>query len=120
MGVFLMILYRIFIPFIFVLLVCEAAVAGPCTAEIDKTQARIDAALDRQAGAGNTAAESTAATAHHQPTPETIAAAEKALGEGASIRDALAALEIARAADAQGDAAGCRAAILSAQKALKL
>jgi hypothetical protein len=110
---------HILISVIFVLISCDSAVAGPCTAEIGKTQAQIDAALDRQAGTGKTGSETAAATAHHQPTPETIAAAEKALGEGASIRDALAALAIGRAADDRGDAAGCREAIANAQKALK-
>jgi len=114
-----MILSRIFIPVIFLLFAYRAAVAGPCTAEIDKVQAQIDAALDRQAGAGKAGSEGAAATAHHQPTPESIAAAEKALGEGASIREALAALEIGRAADDRGDAAGCRAAVANARKALR-
>jgi hypothetical protein len=102
-----------------VLNLCNSAAAGPCTAEIVKIQAKVDAALDRKAGAGKTGSESVAATAHHQPTPETIAAAERALGEGASIRRALDALATGRVADARGDAEGCRAAIANAHKALK-
>ena len=115
----MIILSRTLFPVIFVLISCNSVVAGPCTAKIAKTQAQIDAALDRKAGAGKSAPESAAATAHHQPTPETIAAAERALGEGGSIRKALAALAIGRAADERGDAAGCRAAIANAKKALK-
>jgi hypothetical protein len=112
-----MVLYRVLIVIALTLLAPGVSVAGPCIAEIDKTQAQIDAVLDLQAGAGKTGSEGAATTAHRQPTPETIAAAEKALGEGASIRDALAALELARSADAQSDAAGCRVALRNAHKA---
>lgn len=114
-----MILQRVLIPVIFTLLASEAAFAGPCTAAIGKTQAQIDAKLNRKALAGPTGTESVDATLHHQPSPESIAAAEKALGEGASIRAAIAALKLARAADDKGDAAGCQAALANAQNALK-
>ena len=111
---------RILLAVALVLILSNSAIAGrPCRAEIAKTQAEIDAALDRKAGAGKTGSESVAATAHHQPTPQSIAAAERALGEGASIRRALDALANARAADAEGDAERCRAAIANAHQALK-
>jgi hypothetical protein len=112
-------LHRILLPTIFTLLAFEAALAGPCTAEIAKTQAQVDAKLHRKALAGPTGKESSVATLHHQPSPETIAAAEKALGEGASIRAALSELKLARAADDEGDAAGCQSALADARKALR-
>jgi hypothetical protein len=111
--------YHVLVPAILTLLGSEAAFAGPCTAEIGKTQAQADAKLHRKALAGPTAKESSIATLHHQPSSETVAEAEKALGEGASLRAALAALKLARAADDKGDAAGCRAALGNAQNALK-
>jgi hypothetical protein len=55
--------------------------AGPCAQEIDRVQAKIDARLEAKAAAGLSAPESPAATAHHQPTPESIAAAEARLGD---------------------------------------
>ena len=110
---------RVLVLAIATLPVAEAAFAGPCTADIGKTQAQIDAKLHRKALAGPTAKESAVATLHHQPSPESIAAAEKALGEGASIRAAIAAVGDARAADDKGDAAGCKAALTKAQNALK-
>src|SRR5436305_1636654 len=64
-------------------LVCamSAATAGPCQHEIDRMQARVDAVLEAAAGSGPAAAESLAARLHRQPTPDSIAAAEKKLGE---------------------------------------
>ena len=47
-----------------------AAHAGPCTVQIDATQARFDAKLALAARGGPTARESVAATDHRQPTPE--------------------------------------------------
>jgi hypothetical protein len=113
-------LHRVLIPTtIFTLLASGAAFAGPCTAEIAKTQAQVDAKLHRKASTGPAARESSIATLHHQPSPESIAAAEKDLGEGASIRTALAELKTARAADHKGDATACQSALTNAQNALK-
>jgi hypothetical protein len=112
-------LLRILLPLALVLLTAERSWAGPCAPEIDKTQAQIDSALDQQAGAGKSGAIGQAVTDHRQPTPESIAAAEKALGEGASIRQALAALTRARTGDEKGDAAECQSDLAEAQKALK-
>jgi hypothetical protein len=112
-------LLRAYLTGIFTLAAGAAAVAGPCAQEIVKTQARIDAALESQAAAGKPGKEVAAATAHRQPTPESIAAAEKALGEGVSIQAALDALERARTADARGDAALCEKAVADARKAMR-
>jgi hypothetical protein len=55
--------------------------AGPCSLEIDRTQDRVDAMIAATAAAGPSAPESTAATMHRQPTPNSIAAAEEGLGK---------------------------------------
>jgi hypothetical protein len=115
-------LRRILLLTIFVVLASGAsggAFAGPCAAEIAKTQAQVDAKLHRKALSGPAAKQSSTATLHHQPSAETIAAAEKELGEGASIRTALTELKRARAADEKGDAASCQSALADAQEALK-
>jgi hypothetical protein len=89
----------------------EPALAGPCTAEIDRAQVRLDSRIDAVAGAGATGTQSSAAEAHRQPTPGSVARAEEKLGEGTSLEPALAALAQARKADAEGDRAGCETAL---------
>jgi hypothetical protein len=111
--------YTLFVVLLYVLLGGAAALASPCSVGIDREQAKIDAALDQQAGAGKTGVESTAATDSRQPTPASIAAAERALGEGVSIRDALASLTRARKADDGEDAAACQAELVAARKFLR-
>jgi hypothetical protein len=54
----------------------SASYAGPCSHEVDRILAEIDAKLEAKAAAGPSARESTAATMHRQPTPGSIAAAE--------------------------------------------
>jgi hypothetical protein len=94
------------------------ALAGPCTVEIERLQAQVDARIDSTAGAGPVARESTAALDHHQPTPESLAGAERRLDEGAAGESALAALARARKADVTGDAVACESAIAAARNAL--
>jgi hypothetical protein len=97
------------------------AFAGPCTKAIDGAQSQFDARLHAAAAAGPAAAQSTAATAHHQPTPKSIAQAEENLGE-LSHDQAHAfgeAMERARAADFAGDLKACKAALSDAKAALK-
>jgi hypothetical protein len=69
--------------------------AGPCSPKIDQMQARVDALIASTAASGTTGDESVAASAHRQPTPSSIAAAEQKLGEGTSAERALAAMAIA-------------------------
>ena len=83
------------------------AMPAPCTHEIDRMQARVDAMIAAMAAAGPAGRESGAATRHRQPTPDSIAAAEEKLGEGARAERALAALAQARAADRAGDQSAC-------------
>jgi hypothetical protein len=92
--------------------------AGPCSDEIDRMQARVDALIAATAAAGPTGRESTAATMDRQPTPGSIAAAEEKLGEGAQPERALAALAQARAADRAGDQSACERALADVQRVL--
>lgn len=97
-----------------------AAHAGPCSPEIDQMQARIDARLEARAAAGQQARESTEATMHRQPTPDSIAAAEERLGELSStkIEAARQAMVLARAADSAGDKSACEQALADAQRTI--
>ena len=92
--------------------------AGPCSLEIDRTQERVDAMIAATAAAGPSVRESTAATMHRQPTPNSIATAEEGLGEGARAERALAAIAQARAADRAGDKSGCQRALADVQRAV--
>ena len=107
-----------FLPFAVFALAPSLALAAPCAADIDATQAQIDSALNQDAANGKTGDQTVAATDHRQPTAASIAAAEARLGEGHFVGKALAALDVARKADAQGDAAACHAAVAEAEKDL--
>lgn len=95
-------------------------IAGPCQPMIDATQAAIDKAIDAIAATGPTAPESPGALLSHEPSPDSIAQEESALGEGRGPDKALAALGRARQADAAGDLAGCEKEIAKARRALGL
>jgi hypothetical protein len=82
--------------------------AGPCTPEIERLQAAVDAIA---AEAGPAGRQTTAATTHHQPTPASIAVATLKLEEAARARRAQAALAEARAADGAGDRPACQRAL---------
>ena len=94
--------------------------AGPCTAEIDRMHARIEARLGANATAGPSARESPAATMHRQPTPGSIAAAEERLGEeSARTAEAVAsAMARAREADRAGDKGTCEQALATVLRAI--
>ena len=98
----------------------SASYAGPCSQAIDNTQAKFDAKLGAQAAVGPTAPESHAATAHHQPTPDSIAGAEEKLGVLSDERVAAftEALGRAREADRVGDLSTCERALNQAQGVL--
>ena len=100
----------------FLLLAIAPAVAGPCTSSIDELQARVDAAIDNQAGSGSWKAESLSATRSHQPTPRSIAASEGAAGE--KYKHVLVLLRRARVADRAGDGARCNAQLDKARSEL--
>jgi hypothetical protein len=92
--------------------------AGPCSQEIDRVQAWIDAKLEAQAAAGRSASESTAATMHRQPTPGSIATAEAQLGDISpeQLQAAQALMIEARAADRAGDQNACEKALTTVRR----
>jgi hypothetical protein len=100
----------------FCLLTASAAFAGPCTSSIDDLQARVDSAIDRQAGAGPWKVESTEATRSRQPTPKSIAAAEGPAGK--KYQHVLVLLKRARSADRAGNLGRCNAELDKVRSAL--
>jgi hypothetical protein len=94
--------------------------AGPCAKDIDRVQTLIDARLNAVAAAGPSAGQSVEAQIHRQPTPRSMAEAERKLGELspstiAKIKEVMAR---ARDADAGGDMAACQQALADAQREL--
>ena len=117
----LMIIQRVLLLSVAALAVSvSASHAGPCSDEIARVQARIGVVLGANAGAGPSARESTAATAHRQPTPRSVGAAEDKLGElpPQKVEAVTSAMERARAADRAGDRSACEQALADAQRAL--
>jgi hypothetical protein len=91
----------------------SASYAGPCSSEIDRVQAEIDTTLNSNAATGPSARESSAATTHRQPTPESLAAAESQLGEESpeKVQAVNTAMAHAREANAAGDERACEQAL---------
>jgi hypothetical protein len=98
----------------------SASYAGPCSHEIDRTQVDVDAWLNASAAAGPAARESTAATAHRQPTPSSIEAAEARLGDVSAQKVEAVRAAMARAveADRTGNQSACEQALADARRAL--
>jgi len=98
----------------------SASYAGPCSHEIDRLRAEIDAKLGALAAAGPSARESTAATMHRQPTPRSIGGAENRFGDVSpqKVEAVTAAMALARTADGAGDQRACEQALADAQRAL--
>jgi hypothetical protein len=105
---------------VLVVAVTSSSYAGPCSREIERIQASIDAKLDARAAKGASERESADALLHRQPTPGSIAAAEERLGEAsAKTADAVAqAMARARAADSAGDKSKCRQALTEVRRAI--
>jgi len=97
-----------------------AAKAGPCADHIYDVQVAVGKRLNATAAQGGTAAESTGALLHHQPTPGSVAAAEARLGE--LPQDEIVAIEEdmerAQEADAAGDREKCDKALADAERRL--
>src|SRR5581483_8422786 len=87
----------------FMLAANATAEAGPCTADISRLQTQITAAANPVTGP--TATQSVGAQLHHQPTPSDVQSARTK-----ASADADTALDRARNADEQGDAAACQEA----------
>jgi hypothetical protein len=87
--------------------------AGPCSKDIESMQSKIDARLNAVAAAGPDAKQSVQAQMHRQPTPGSIANAERELGElsPSTIVKVNAAMNRAQKADSAGDESGCRQAL---------
>jgi len=98
----------------------SASYAGPCSHEIGRVLAEIDAKLEAKAAAGPPARESTAATMHRQPTPGSLATAETRLGDVSSQKVEAVAAAMARAREAYhaGDQSACEQALADVQRAL--
>ena len=110
-------LMRYNIAVITLLCIASPTYAGSCAPSIAGVQAKVDAAIERRAGADKWKHESRDATLNRQPTPFSLAATE---GErGSYLQVALESLDRARAADRVGDVAACRREIASARAILR-
>jgi hypothetical protein len=99
------------------LCVTSPTYAESCGPSITSVQAKVDAAIERRAGADKWKHESRDATLNRQPTPFSLAATE---GErGSDLQVALESLDRARAADRVGDVAACRRELASAKAILR-
>jgi hypothetical protein len=109
---------RVLVGSAFLLIAAAPSWAGPCTQDISRVQAQVDARIDAVAGAGPAGAESNAARMHRQPTPGSVASAEQKLGEGRPMEAALSALARARVADDAGNRSACEQALAEARQAI--
>lgn len=101
------------------ILLCAAspAYAGSCEPSIAKVQARVDAAIEQNAGSHGWQPESLDATRSYQPTPQSLAAAEDSYGP--DFTAALDSLDRARDADRIGDIGTCKRELDRAQAMLR-
>jgi low affinity Fe/Cu permease len=94
--------------------------AGPCAQEIDRAWAQVDAKIQARIAAGRSAPQNVIGLLHHQPTLSSIAAAQKALGQGwTPVEVAVAALARAREADQAGDRSACDQTLGQVQQAIE-
>ena len=101
-------------------LIAAPAHAGPCTRQIYDFDLLLNKKLNAAAAAGKAGAQSTAATAHRQPTLKSVEQAEVQLGDisPANAQAFTEAMEEARKADAASDLAGCEKALKAAEDML--
>jgi hypothetical protein len=94
--------------------------AGPCSPEVGRVQAQVDAYLEARASDGPYAQESRWATMNRQPTPATIAAAEEAVGDldAATAQDIVRAMARARDSDRAGDTSACEQALADVEHSI--
>src|SRR5690348_9872467 len=95
------------------ILAAAPAHAGPCTDRIYETDLDVAKLLGSAAAEGRPAPESAFATMHRQPTPGSIASAERQAGDltADQLQAVTEAMDEARHADDQGDDAGCEQAM---------
>lgn len=89
-----------------------------CSADLRRTSRAVDKALDQHASASPYAPELTFATMNRQPTPATIARAERKFDNWPNGSQAVAAVARARQADKAGDIQGCLNALREARMAI--
>jgi len=101
--------------FFLLTLLCRA---GPCSDDISRMRADIDAKLNALAAAGPSEKQGVGAQLHRQPTPHIIAEAQSKTGalQPSTIEKVTDAMDRARKADAAGDKAACESALNDAQK----
>jgi len=98
----------------------SACYAGPCSQDIARLAAAMNAKLAAAAAAGPSSPESGEARMHRQPTPRSIATAESELG-GFSLEQGkafAAAMARAREADSASDESACKQAVADAERVL--
>ena len=94
--------------------------AGPCAQDIDRAWAQVDAKIHARIAAGRSLPQSTIGLLHHQPTPVSVATAEKTLDQGwVPMEAAVAALAKAREADRADDGSTCEQTLAQAQRAIE-
>jgi hypothetical protein len=91
--------------------------AGTFTDDIAQPQARLDLAIEKDAGSHGWKPESLNALRSHQPTPRSLAEADG--GNGVDFTAALDSLDRARTANRAGDIAGCSREIAHARAILR-
>jgi hypothetical protein len=99
----------------------SAAYAGPWSDDIARVERQVNERLEAIAAAGPTGVQdATARGKHLQPTPRSIATAEKKLGELSQqkINAVRHAMDVARAADASGDKSACEKALADVKREL--
>jgi hypothetical protein len=100
---------------------CPAlAHAGPCAEDLYKADVDVGKRLEEIAASGKTGTESTFATAHHQPTPATVAGAEEKVGDisEAQVTAVRKYMAEAKQADDAGEKDACEKALSEARNLL--
>jgi hypothetical protein len=98
----------------------QPARGGPCARDIDRAWLQVGAKIQARIGAGRSAPQNMIGLLHHQPTPASISAAEKTLGEGWSpMEAAVSALTRAHEADRADDREACEQALAQMQRAFE-
>lgn len=97
--------------------VASSAHAGSCARSIVGVQAKVDAAVERRAGADKWKREGRDATLGRQPTPFSLAETEGR--RGSDLQVALESLDRARAADRVGDVAVCEHELATARAVVR-
>ena len=92
--------------------------AGPCSSDIDRLQARVDARITAVIDTARFAREARRAFGLPVPAPGSLASAESARRDATWIGEAVAAMVRAQQADRDGDAAACARALADAQRAI--